>query len=166
MSVLCTSDYEAPIRVVIAIGQVVVIARERRVGLENAVAVKPRLICARVVAVGGREPGGIAADGQLFRVDVAVEGEAQCGEGDRKAIVELSVREDAHSLSGARAYVVDVLLRGDELVERGNAVAGDEAVVGRSVQARAAGSESVCGRETTRKLTHQGPRCAPGGGGW
>jgi hypothetical protein len=80
-------DSDASVRERIA-SDAIVVARERRVGLDEVVAVQPALRRARGV-VRRREPGRVRADGHLARVDVATERDTQSREDEREVIVEL-----------------------------------------------------------------------------
>lgn len=113
--------------VVVAAAEEVVVTGQRGVGFEFVVPVETWLGASEGrVERGARR--GVAADGELFGDDVAV-GEGQAEQGQEVGEVV--------------ADVVDVLLGVNELIVGGDAVAGEEAVVGGGVETGARSADVV-----------------------
>jgi hypothetical protein len=108
--------------VVVALIEVVVVAAHGSISLEVVVAIEARL-AAGDERDSGRAAGSIAANGELPRDDIAVS-ENESDQGD-----------DIGQIPG---HVEDVLRSVDHLLERGNTITSNEAVVGEHVHAGAA----------------------------
>lgn len=108
--------------VVVALVKVVVVAAHRSIGLEVVVAVEARLAAGDERNSGGAA-SSIAADGELPRDHIAI------------SEYESDQSDDVGQIPG---HVEHVLGGVDDLLERGDTITSNEAVVGEHVHARAA----------------------------
>jgi len=108
--------------VVVALIKVVVVATHGSIGLEVVVAVETRL-AASDERNSGCAASSIAADGEFPRDNIAVSED------------ESDERDDVREIP---SHVEDILGSVNDLLQRSDAITGDEAVVGEHIHARAA----------------------------
>ena len=134
--------------VVVALVEVVVVATHGSIGLEVVVAVETRL-AASDERNSGCAASSIAADGEFPRDNIAVSED------------ESDERDDVREIP---SHIEDVLGGVNDLLQRSDAITGNEAVVGKHVHAGAtATSISMESRRVKGKRSY-GPRISRGPG--